>query len=97
MSFKFGKWKADKHNEAVKERYGENAEVMLRSKPVEKKAKSVHSFPHLLNKTFKVPESAKPYVDLKPQKQQRSFKITDAQKIQMAMRNAEKLKTRLDD
>lgn len=96
--FKFKVWKEREEAKAIRERYGENSNLMLRGKPVKKPdTKAEHSFSHLLNKTFKVPEGPKPYVELKPQKPQRSFRITDAQKIQMAMRNAEKLKTRLDE
>lgn len=98
-SFKFDKWKRHQKEHELREKYGEHAELLIKNMrlPSDKKEKVTHSFQHLLNKKIVVPESPKPFVSAPPEKPQRSFRITDAQKIQMAMRNAAKLKTSLDD
>lgn len=97
MKFIFGKWKSEQDAKAVKEQYGENGALMIRNrKPFKAKQEKVtHSFPHLLNKRFKVPV-IKPSEFFSAEKPQRSFRITDAQKVQQAMRNSDKLKTNYD-
>lgn len=98
MGFKFKKWQDRQEMDVLRQRYGENANLIMRSRqPVSKpKKKPVHAFSHLFGKEFKVKELNLPSFSTS-QKPIRSFGITEAQKIQLAMRNAARLKTRLDD
>lgn len=97
MTFIYGKWRALEKVKAIRDKYGENAEVIARDslKEARKSGEKVeHSFPHLLNKTFKVPQYEVRKFEEKPV---RTFLITDEQKAINALRRAPLEKTSFDD
>lgn len=59
MSFIYGKWRAVERLKELRDRYGENSALLaqdgLSKVKKEKRAKTIHSFPELLNKRVKVP------------------------------------------
>jgi len=63
--FKVDIWKRRQKEAQLREKYGEHAEIMIRSlkMPTDKKKKVEHSFPHLLNKVYVVEQLDLPKFD----------------------------------
>lgn len=102
MGFSFDSWTRLKKVEELRQRYHENAALVLRSmeKPVvsyHRGSVGEHAFSHLFGKVFKVVPLPESSVEFTPERQRRSYKITDKQRLTQAFKQAEKEKTAFDD
>lgn len=90
MGFMYGKWRAVEELRALRQKYGENSEIIARDGlkdigKVKKDEKVVHPNAHLLNKKHKVPQY--PVDERFKLKPTTTFRITEAE----VKRNAERI------